>query len=49
MLRYFLASGELVLTPEEAAVQAHAQTQQAEARAAKLAEQLKALGIEPEA
>ncbi|NET38270.1 MAG: Uma2 family endonuclease [Cyanothece sp. SIO1E1] len=49
VLRYFLESGELVLTPEEAAVQAQTQAQQAEVRAAKLAEQLKALGIKPEA
>ncbi|MEO0538052.1 MAG: Uma2 family endonuclease [Cyanobacteria bacterium P01_A01_bin.123] len=49
VLRYFLESGELVPTPDEAAAQAQAQTQQAEARAAKLAEQLKTLGIEPEA
>lgn len=47
-LRYFLESGELVPTPEEAAAQAQTQAQQAEARAARLAEQLKALGIEPE-
>lgn len=40
-LRYFLGSGELVPSPEEAAVQA-------QARAARLAEQLKCLGIEPE-
>lgn len=45
-LRYFQPSGELVPTPEEAAEQA--QAQQAEARAARLAEQLKALGIDPE-
>lgn len=42
MLRYFLASGELVLTPEEAATQA-------EERSQRLAEQLRALGVEPEA
>lgn len=41
MLRYFLASGELVLTPEEAAAQAMERSQ-------KLAEQLRALGVEPE-
>lgn len=55
-LRYFLASGELVPTPKEAATQsqaqaqqAQAQAQQAESRANRLAEQLQALGIEPEA
>jgi len=47
-LRYFQPSGELVPTPEEAAEQAQAQAQQAEARAARLAEQLKAFGIDPE-
>jgi Uma2 family endonuclease len=41
-LRYFSAEGELIPTPEEAAAQA-------EERATRLAEQLKALGIEPEA
>jgi Uma2 family endonuclease len=55
-LRYFQPSGELVPTPEEAAEtaqlqaqQAQAQAQQAEDRAALLAEQLKALGVDPEA
>jgi Uma2 family endonuclease len=48
-LRYFQPSGELVPTPEEAAEQAQDQAQQAEDRAARLAEQLKALGIDPEA
>ncbi len=48
-LRYFQPSGELVPTPEEAAEQAQAQAQQAEDRAARLAEQLKALGVDPEA
>lgn len=41
-LRYFHPSGELVPTPEEAAASA-------QGRADRLAEQLKALGIEPEA
>lgn len=41
VLRYFQASGKMVATPEEAA-------SQAEAKAARLAEQLRALGIEPE-
>jgi Uma2 family endonuclease len=40
-LRYFLPTGELVLTPTEAALQAQRQAEQ-------LAEQLRALGIEPE-
>ena len=61
VLRYFQPSGELIPTPEEAAVkaqleaqqaqtearQAQMQAQEAEARATRLAEQLKALGIEP--
>ncbi|MEO1144126.1 MAG: hypothetical protein AAFY26_00790 [Cyanobacteria bacterium J06638_22] len=41
-LRYFSAEGELIPTPEEAAAQA-------EARATRLVEQLKALRVEPEA
>lgn len=41
VLRYFQPSGEIVPTPEEAA-------SQAEAKATQLAEQLRALGIEPE-
>nr|WP_242021483.1 Uma2 family endonuclease [Nodosilinea sp. FACHB-141] len=41
-LRYFHSSGELVPTPEEAAAVA-------QERADRLAEQLKALGVEPEA
>jgi Uma2 family endonuclease len=48
-LRYFQSSGALVPTPEEAAEAAQLQAQQAEDRAARLAEQLKALGIDPEA
>jgi hypothetical protein len=55
VLRYFNADGNLVLTPEEEAEQAQLQAEQAqlqaqeaEARAARLAEQLRALGIEPE-
>lgn len=40
-LRYFLHTGELVFTPTEAAIQAQQQAEQ-------LAEQIKALGIEPE-
>lgn len=48
VLRYFTESGALVPTPEEAAAQAQMQIEQAEARAHRLAEQLKNLGIEPE-
>ncbi len=47
-LRYFQENRELVLTPEEAAEQAQTQAQEAAARAARLAEQLRALGIEPD-
>lgn len=56
MLRYFTAPGDLVLSPAEEAEQlqqqaqlAQQQAQQAEARAAQLVEQLRALGVEPEA
>jgi Uma2 family endonuclease len=63
MLRYFLASGELVLTPEEDAAAAMAAAAVAEAEAAaavaeaalaeersqRLVEQLRALGVEPDA
>jgi hypothetical protein len=48
-LRYFLASGELVPTPGEAAAQAEAAAAQAEERSQRLAEQLRALGVEPDA
>lgn len=62
-LRYFDPSGELIPTPEEAAMtaqlqaqqaktearQAQAQAQQAEQQTAKLIEQLRSLGVEPEA
>ncbi|MEA5449663.1 Uma2 family endonuclease [Leptolyngbya sp. CCNP1308] len=48
-LRYFHSSGELVPTPEEAAAAAQAAAQQAQERGDRLAEQLKALGVEPEA
>lgn len=54
-LRYFSEAGELIPTPEEAAQSAEETAKRAEdaakraeARAAKLAEQLKALGVEPE-
>lgn len=53
-LRYFTPSGELIPTPEEAAIEAQSlaqrereNAQRERERAAKLAEQLKALGIEP--
>jgi Uma2 family endonuclease len=48
-LRYFMESGQRVPTPEEAASEAQILAQQAEARAAQLAEQLRAMGVEPEA
>ncbi len=47
-LRYFTPDGQLVPTPEEAALQAQAQAAQAQAQAERLANQLRALGIEPE-
>jgi Uma2 family endonuclease len=54
-LRYFYPSGEIVPTPEEVATaaeleaeQAQALVHQAEERAARLAEQLRKLGVEPE-
>ena len=47
-LRYFTPDGELVATPEEAALQAQQQAAQAQERAERLANQLRALGIEPE-
>lgn len=56
VLRYFEHSGSLVPTPEEAANQAQAEAQQsqaevllARAKATRLAEQLRKLGVEPEA
>ncbi|NJL40102.1 MAG: Uma2 family endonuclease [Leptolyngbyaceae cyanobacterium SM1_4_3] len=55
-LRYFDPEGQLVLTPEEdalrseqQALQAQQQALQAQQRAEQLAEQLRSLGIEPEA
>ena len=48
-LRYFDAQGRLVLAPEEDAAQAQQQAEQAQRRADRLAEQLRSLGIEPEA
>lgn len=47
-LRYFTTNGELVPTPTEEALQAQQQALEAEQRATRLAEQLRALGIEPE-
>ncbi|MEY3869972.1 MAG: hypothetical protein RLZZ338_3863 [Cyanobacteriota bacterium] len=47
-LRYFTEDGQLVPTPEEAALQAQQQAQQAQQRAERFAAQLRALGIEPE-
>ncbi len=47
-LRYFTPDGQLVPTPEEAALQAQQQAQQAQQRAERLAAQLRALGIEPQ-
>ncbi len=54
-LRYFTLDGQLVPTPEEAALQAQQraqqaqqQAQQAQQRAERFAAQLRALGIEPE-
>ena len=48
-LRYFHPSRELVPTPQEAAATAQVQAHQAQAKAERLAEQLKSLGVEPEA
>lgn len=47
-LRYVSPAGDLIPTPEEAAMQAQSQAQQASDRAEQLAEQLRKLGIEPE-
>ncbi|MEL0594485.1 MAG: Uma2 family endonuclease [Planktothrix rubescens PR223] len=46
-LRYFTPEGDLVPTPEEAALQAENRANEAENRAKRLAEQLQSLGIEP--
>ncbi|MEL6157598.1 MAG: Uma2 family endonuclease [Cyanobacteria bacterium J06554_11] len=48
-LRYFTEEGDRIPTPTEAAQQAQAQAQQSTNRAEQLAEQLRRLGIEPEA
>lgn len=48
VLRYFTAAGHLVLSPQEEAEQAQQQAQQSEVRAARLAAQLRSLGVEPE-
>jgi Uma2 family endonuclease len=54
-LRYFTAEGDLIPTPEEAALreraqaeQAQQQAEQAQQRADRLAEQLRSLGVEPD-
>lgn len=46
-LRYFTRDGELVLTPEEAAIVAQQQAEQERRRAERLAQQLRLLGIDP--
>ncbi len=46
-LRYFTPEGDLVPTPEEAALQAENRANEAQNRAKRLAEQLRSLGIEP--
>lgn len=48
MLRYFTSTGALVPTPEEAALEAERAVVEAEIRADRLAQQLRALGVEPE-
>lgn len=48
-LRYFNAEEQLIPTPQEAAQQAQQQAAQAQQRADRLAEQLRSMGIEPEA
>ena len=46
-LRYFTSEGDLVSTPEEAALQAENRANEAQNRAERLAQQLRSLGIEP--
>ncbi len=46
-LRYFTSEGELVPTPEEAAIQAQQQAEQERQRAEQLAQKLRDLGIDP--
>jgi Uma2 family endonuclease len=46
-LRYFTSDGQLVLTPEEDALQAQQQAEQAQQQAERLAAQLRSLGIDP--
>jgi Uma2 family endonuclease len=46
-LRYFTLEGNLIPTPEEAALQERTQAEQAQQRAERLAEQLRSLGVEP--
>jgi hypothetical protein len=47
-LRWFTASGELILTPSEEAVTAQARVAQAEQRAERLAAKLRELNIDPD-
>jgi Uma2 family endonuclease len=48
VLRYFTAAGDMVPSPEEEAEQAVARVEEAEARAERLAERLRSLGVEPD-
>jgi hypothetical protein len=47
-LRWFTASGELILTPSEEAAAAQARVTQAEQRAERLAAKLRELNIDPD-
>jgi Uma2 family endonuclease len=47
-LRYFTSTGELVPTPDEAAIVAQQQAEAAQARAERLAAQLRSLGVYPD-
>jgi hypothetical protein len=47
-LRWFTASGELILTPSEEAATAQARVAQAEQRAERLAAKLRELNIDPD-
>jgi hypothetical protein len=48
VLRYFTVAGDLVPSPEEEAEQAVVRVEAAEARAERLAERLRLLGVEPD-
>ncbi len=48
-LRYFQSNGQLVPTPEEDALAAQQRADEAQQRAERLAEQLRSLGIDPDA